>query len=142
MREFDFSAPEDPEINLIPFIDVLLVVLIFLMVTTSFSNLSNLAINLPTAASAENPIPPKSIEININSAGMVFIEGSRVPIKGVAELRQRLIEVLSKRAGSTVIISADAATPHQNVIDVMQAAQEAGVAKLTFAIQTPPKTIP
>ena len=130
---------EEPEINLIPFIDVLLVVLIFLMLSTTYSRYSELQINLPTADAERLKERPAEILVTVSAEGRYAV--NRDPLEG------RSIEVLAAAlqratAGSddkapVVIVSADALTPHQSVINVLDAARRAGLPRLTFATQQP-----
>ncbi|NDG39929.1 MAG: biopolymer transporter ExbD [Betaproteobacteria bacterium] len=130
---------EEPEINLIPFIDVLLVVLIFLMLSTTYSRYSELQINLPTADAERLKERPAEILVTVSAEGRYAV--NRDPLEG------RSIEVLTaalqRAAVSTddkapvVIVSADALTPHQSVINVLDAARRAGLPRLTFATQQP-----
>ena len=130
---------EEPEINLIPFIDVLLVVLIFLMLSTTYSRYSELQINLPTADAERLKERPAEILVTVSAEGLYAV--NRDPLEG------RSIEVLTaalQRAAAgtddkapVVIVSADALTPHQSVINVLDAARRAGLPRLTFATQQP-----
>lgn len=133
---------EDPEINLIPFIDVLLVILIFLMVTTTYSRFTELQITLPTADAEKAQEKPSQIEIGIDAQGRYKINSEAVSFLDAATLANDLkkaAEGLSAgKAGAAdpvVIINADRATSHQSVIDVLEAARIAGLAKVTFAAQ-------
>jgi biopolymer transport protein ExbD len=127
---------DEPEINLIPFIDVLLVVLIFLMLSTTYSKFTELQITLPVAQADKARDRPNEIVVAVAGDGRYAI--NRKPVEG------RTVEVLAAEltaaaAGSTemiVIISADAGAAHQSVINVMDAARRAGLVKLTFATQT------
>ena len=127
---------EEPEINFIPLIDVLLVILIFLMVTTTYSRFSELQINLPTADSAKPPERLDQIDIAVDAKGNYAINKNTI---GNAA-RDRLVQELKRAAGSmkepVIVISADADASHQSVIRVMEAAQAAGYGKITFTIQT------
>lgn len=134
------STHEEPEINLIPLIDVLLVILIFLMVTTTYSKFSGLEINLPTADAQPNPEQPNEINVIVTATGEVLINRQAVGTKEVGN-----ISVALKRAAGEgpkepiVVINADAKTTHQSVIDVMEAAQQAGLSHISFATQAPQK---
>jgi biopolymer transport protein ExbD len=128
-------ARDEPEINLIPMIDVLLVILIFLMITTTYSKFSGLEINLPTADSQAQKEQPNEVNVVVTAGGEILVNkvpvGSRdVDVIGVA---------LKRAAGDgkepVVIINADAKATHQSVIDVMQAAQQSGLAHISFATQ-------
>ncbi|MCX9157145.1 biopolymer transporter ExbD [Niveibacterium sp. 24ML] len=127
---------EEVEINLIPLIDVMLVIIIFLMLTTTYSKYSGLEINLPTAASPATPSVPNEIDVIVSANGDVTV--NRVPVgardpASIAEALRRARPESDKEP--VVIINADAKTPHQAVIDVMQAAQTAGLPQITFATQ-------
>jgi biopolymer transport protein ExbD len=132
---------EDPEINLIPFIDVLLVILIFLMVTTTYSRFTELQITLPTADAEKAQDKPNQIEIGIDAQGRYKINNQAVSFLDAAtlanDLKQAASALESAKGGSdpVVIINADRATTHQSVIDVLEAARIAGLAKVTFAAQ-------
>jgi biopolymer transport protein ExbD len=133
---------EDPEINLIPFIDVLLVILIFLMVTTTYSRFTELQITLPTADAEKAEDKPSQIEIGIDAQGRYKINSETVSFLDAATLANDLKKAAeSLNAGKSgaidpvVIINADRATSHQSVIDVLEAARIAGLAKVTFAAQ-------
>lgn len=131
-------AHEEPEINLIPMIDVLLVILIFLMITTTYSKYAGLEINLPTADAQQQAEQPNEINVTINAQGEVMINRSVVGSRDVAGLSlalRRVAEAWNKDKEPVVIISADAQATHQSVIDVMQAAQQAGLAHISFATQ-------
>ncbi|WP_395011856.1 ExbD/TolR family protein [Undibacterium sp.] len=133
---------EDPEINLIPFIDVLLVILIFLMVTTTYSRFTELQITLPTADAEKAEDKPSQIEIGIDAQGRYKINSEVVSFLDAATLATDLKKAAETvNAGKTaaidpvVIINADRATSHQSVIDVLEAARLAGLSKVTFAAQ-------
>jgi biopolymer transport protein ExbD len=126
---------EEPEINLIAMIDVLLVILIFLMITTTYSKFSGLEINLPTADAVQNKEQPNEINVAVTAAGEVLV--NKVPVTGRDV--EAISSALKKLSGGTkepvVIINADAKAAHQSVIDVMQAAQHAGLSHISFATQ-------
>ncbi len=132
---------EDPEINLIPFIDVLLVILIFLMVTTTYSRFTELQITLPTADAEKAQEKPSQIEIGIDAQGRYKINSEAVSFLDTATLANDLkkaADALGSGKGNpdpVIIINADRATSHQSVIDVLEAARIAGLAKVTFAAQ-------
>ncbi len=127
---------EDVEINLIPLIDVMLVIIIFLMLTTTYSKFSGLEINLPTAAAPAAKSVPNEIDVIVTAVGDVIV--NRVPVSSrepsaIADALRRARPQSEKEP--VVIINADAKTPHQAVIDVMQAAQAADLPQITFATQ-------
>jgi biopolymer transport protein ExbD len=125
---------EEPEINLIPMIDVLLVILIFLMITTTYSKFSGLEINLPTADAQQQQDKPNEINVVVTADGTVLV--NKTPVTGGVDM----ISIALHRAGDgvqdpVVIINADAKAMHQNVIDIMQAARKAGLSHISFATQ-------
>lgn len=129
---------QEPEINLIPFIDVLLVILIFLMISTTFTRYQELSITLPNAQGAITKDRPKEIAVAISSDGRVAINGKRV---NVTQLESTFVD-LGKSAGNpgpSVIIAADSRTPHQAVMLVMEAARNADLTNIVFATQSKAK---
>ncbi|HEX5126219.1 MAG TPA: biopolymer transporter ExbD [Rhodocyclaceae bacterium] len=124
------------EINLIPLIDVLLVIIIFLMLTTTYSKFSGLEINLPTSDAPPSQEQPSEIDIAVTASGDVII--NRTPLSGHAV--NAIVEVLRRIAPTSgkapvVVINADAKANFQAVVDVMQAAQKAGLPAVSFATQ-------
>jgi biopolymer transport protein ExbD len=127
------STPE-PEINLVPFIDVLLVVLIFLLLTTTWSRLTEIQLNLPVAdASASSP-KPRHIVLSITAQGQYAINKSPVGSGSVAALVAVLTPLAHPEA--MLVISADAAATHQSVVHAMEAARRSGLSKISFAAQS------
>jgi biopolymer transport protein ExbD len=136
MRFHTRAFREEPEINFIPLIDVLLVILIFLIVTTTYTRQAELQINLPTADSSKAPDRVDQIDIAIDASGAYVVNRSAVTYS----TRDTFAAELKRAAGETkdpvIVISADAQASHQSVIRVMEAAQFAGYGRITFAIQT------
>jgi biopolymer transport protein ExbD len=136
--DFKHRRAEEPEINLIPFIDVLLVILIFLMLSTTYSKYSELQITLPVADAERLKERPGEILVSVTAEGRYLI--NRKPVEGrdvellAAELRAA---ASANGAGgqSVVIVSADALAAHQAVINVLDAARRAALPRLTFATQ-------
>ena len=126
---------EEPEINLIPFIDVLLVILIFLMLSTTYSKFTELKINLPVADSERARDYPKEIIVGVSSDGRYTVNGQATNGKDVASLGAALAQAAGGSNERIVIISADASAAHQSVINVMDAARRVGLNQLTFATQ-------
>jgi biopolymer transport protein ExbD len=126
---------EEPEINLIPFIDILLVVLIFLMLSTTYSKFTELQVTLPTAEADQLKERPREIIVAVSAEGRYAI--NRQPIDGRAPelLAAALRNAANGQTDVVVIVSADAGAAHQSVINVMDAARRAGLARLTFAAQ-------
>jgi biopolymer transport protein ExbD len=133
---------EDPEINLIPFIDVLLVVLIFLMVSTTYSKFTELQITLPTADAEKAIDKPFEINVTIDAKGNYTVNSVPVSFHSVAGLADDLKAAARNGpngqpvASPVVIVNADQFAMHQMVINVLEAARIAGYEKLTFAAQT------
>jgi biopolymer transport protein ExbD len=138
--KFSRRRIEEPEINLIAFIDVLLVVLIFLMTSTTYSRFTELQINLPAADAEKLSERPGEVVVAVAADGRYTV--NRKPVEGrsievlTAELTAAATAVNQGRPDTVVIISADAAAAHQAVINVLDAARRAGLARLTFAAQT------
>jgi len=130
---------EEPEINLIPMIDVLLVILIFLMITTTYSKFSGLEINLPTADAPPNKEQPNEINVAVTAVGEVLVNRNVVGARDVEAISAALARAAAGAKEPIVVINADAKATHQSVIDVMQAAQRASLSHISFATQAPQK---
>jgi len=137
---FRAGSRDDPEINLIPFIDILLVVLIFLMLTTTYSKFTELQLKLPVADVEAQRDYPKELLVSVGSDGDYGVNA--VPVQGRSpEALARAMAAAAKAGKDTVVvISADASARHQSVITVMEAARRAGLTQITFATQ--PSTAP
>jgi biopolymer transport protein ExbD len=135
--KFSRRRLEEPEINLIPFIDVLLVVLIFLMLSTTYSRFTELQINLPAANSERLRDRPAEIIVAVAADGRYSINRKAVDGRSIDVLTTELSAAAAGRVDTVVIISADAMTAHQAVVNVLDAARRAGLSRLTFAAQTP-----
>ena len=133
------SHREEPEINFIPLIDVLLVILIFLMVTTTYSRFAELKINLPTAEATKSPERPEQIDVAVDAKGRYSINRNVVAGGSREALAQEMKRAASGMKDPVVVINADAEASHQSVVRVMEAAQSSGYGKITFTIQTPGK---
>lgn len=129
---------EEPEINLIPMIDVLLVILIFLMITTTYSKFAGLEINLPTADATVTPEQPNEINVTVSASGDVLVNRAQVGGRDVESITTAMRRAAGELKEPLVVINADAKATHQSVIDVMQAAQQAGLPRISFATQSPP----
>jgi biopolymer transport protein ExbD len=134
---FHHQRPEDPEINLIPFIDVLLVILIFLMLSTTYSRFTELQVALPTADAEKLPQRANEIVVGVSGDGRYSVSGQPIDGRSVERLTAALQTAAGGRADAMVIVSADALAAHQSVINVLDAARRAGLVKLTFAAQAP-----
>ncbi|TSE24595.1 Biopolymer transport protein ExbD [Tepidimonas sediminis] len=133
--DFRHGQRDEPEINLIPFIDVLLVILIFLMLTTTFSQATALQVALPHAEAEAPPRRPAEIVVAVAADGRVAVETQVLEQRGVAALAQALRAAAQGRPDALLVIQADAAATHQSVIDVLDAARQAGLVQITFATQ-------
>ena len=128
---------DEPEINLIPFIDILLVVLIFLMLTTTYSKFTELKVNLPVADAEAQRQNPKEMIVAVGSDGRYAINQTVLDGVSVEQLTRALADAAQNNREMVVIISADATATHQSVINVMDAARRAGLVHITFATQQP-----
>jgi biopolymer transport protein ExbD len=129
------TAPIEPEINLIPFIDVLLVVLIFLMISTTFTRYQELAITLPTANGAASQSEVKQIHIAVSRDGRFAINGK---VTDRSQLSNSL-NALDKDNAIQINIDADAKAPHQAVMSALEAARDANLSNIVFSSQTTKK---
>ena len=124
-----------PEVNLIAFIDVLLVILIFLMVSTTFSKVSALHVSLPTADPSQKQQQPELVRVAVDADGHYAIDNHRLDARDAASLALSLKEAAHGRADMMVEVHADAMATHQSVVNVMEAARIAGLSRLNFATQ-------
>ncbi|TSA13794.1 MAG: biopolymer transporter ExbD [Betaproteobacteria bacterium] len=134
-----FQAREDLEINLIPLIDVLLVILIFLMITTTYSKYAELQINLPTADAQKQLERPNEVNITVNASGQYTINRRPLVFSDVAALSDEMRRAAGELKDPVVVINADANATHQSVIHIMEASRMAGYGHITFATQTKTK---
>ncbi len=128
---------DEPEINFIPLIDVLLVILIFLMITTTYQRVAELSITLPEADADQAKQRPREINVGIDAQGRYVIDRTVFNFTTVGALAEMLRKSASDAKEPVVIINADANATHQSVIHVMEAARAAGLTHITFATQTP-----
>ena len=127
---------DEPEINLIPLIDVLLVILIFLMVTTTYARFSELKINLPTSGAEQTPNKPKQIEVTVDANGNYQINDTMLTQATPSALASSLKQAAGNDNDPVLVINADAKATHQSVINVMEAARQVGMSRITFATQS------
>jgi biopolymer transport protein ExbD len=125
----------EPEINLIPFIDVLLVVLIFLMLTTTWSRLTEINMTLPLADAQKQKNRPQQIVLTVSAQGQYAVNKSPIDGTSVSALAAVLGPLASKDV--SLVISADAQASHQSVVNAMEAARRTGLSQITFATQSP-----
>ena len=134
------SQQSAPEINLIPFIDVLLVILIFLMISTTFTRYQELSITLPSAEGAASTSKPKDISVAISSDGRIAINGKRIAVDDLSNSLSTAANQAGKSEnGPMIIIAADGKAPHQAVMQVMEAARNANLPNVVFATQSKSK---
>lgn len=133
------TRKEELEINLIPLIDVLLVILIFLMVTTTYSRYSELQINLPTAEANKPEERPNQITVAVDNQGKYVVNKAPVPFRSPDGFAEELKRAGAGVADPMIIINADAAATHQSVINIMEAARIAGYSRITFTTQAAKK---
>ena len=129
-------AKEPLEINLVPMIDVMLVILIFLMITTTYSKYTELQINLPSAQAERQLQRPNEISILVNAQGLYFFTRTGVRSRWFELLAGEVRRASAQMQEPIVVISADANATHQSVIRVMEASRLAGLAQITFTTQS------
>jgi biopolymer transport protein ExbD len=127
---------EDPDINLIPLIDILIVILIFLFLTTTYSRFAELQINLPEASAERATDRPQVLSVAVDAAGKYAINGTATIFGSTQNFAQALKEAAKGAKEPVVAISADAAATHQSVINVMESARLAGYNHISFTTQT------
>lgn len=129
-------ARDEPEINLIPLIDILIVILIFLFLTTTYSRFAELQINLPESGAERSADRPQVLSVAVDANGRYAINGATVAYDGPLGLASRLQEAAKGAKEPVVAISADAAATHQSVVNVMEAARLAGYNHISFTTQS------
>jgi len=133
---FQRGREKEPlEINLVPMIDVMLVILIFLMVTTTYSKYTELQINLPSAQAERQSDRPNEVAVLVSAQGQYVVNKTPVPFKSVDQLADELRRAGAALKEPVVVITADASATHQAVIRVMEAARIAGLSQITFTTQ-------
>ena len=133
--KFARNRKEDPEINLIPMIDVLLVIIIFLMLTTTYSKYSELQINMPRAEAQMRLERSSEINVVISSSGQYLLQRKPIQFRNVASLAEELRLAGTGMKDPVVVINADNNATHQSVIRVMDAARQAGFGQVVFAVE-------
>ena len=128
---------DDPEINFIPLIDVLLVILIFLMVTTTYQRVAELQITLPEADAEQPKDRPGEVNVGVDAQGRYVINKTVFTYTTTAALADALKAAAGNAKEPVVVISADATATHQSVVNVLEAARTAGFVHVTFATQAP-----
>ena len=134
---FQRGREKEPlEINLVPLIDVMMVILIFLMITTTYNRYTELAINLPSADAERQPERANEITVLVNAHGQYVVNRKAVAYRGVDQLAGELRKAAGTAKEPVVVISADAQATHQAVVRVMEAARAAGLSQITFTTQS------
>ena len=133
---FRENYKEDPELNLIPLIDVLLVILIILMVTTTYSKYAELQINLPTADAEKQLDRPNEIAVGITAAGQMVINRQPVTFRDVNDLADLLRRAAANLKNPIVVINGDQGSSLQSTVNVMEAARIAGLQQVSISTQT------
>jgi biopolymer transport protein ExbD len=128
-------SKDDPEINLIPMIDVLLVIIIFLMLTTTYARYAELKINLPSADAEKKLERANEINVVVSAAGQYLIQSKLVQFRSVGELADDMRKAAAGMKQAVVVINADNNATHQSVIRVMDAARQAGIGQVVFAVE-------
>jgi len=137
MMNFRVRTKEEPEINLIPFIDVLLVILIFLMLTTTYSKYTEMQLKLPVADVDAQRDRAREVLVSVSADGQYSVNKLGVNGRSVADLAGALKADAKAGPESVLIIHADANAKHQSVVNVMEAARRAGLTQITFATVSP-----
>ncbi|MDP2678393.1 MAG: biopolymer transporter ExbD [Rhodoferax sp.] len=136
---FRVRTKEEPEINLIPFIDVLLVILIFLMLTTTYSKYTEMQLKLPVADVDAQRDRAREVLVSVSADGQYSVNKLGVNGRSVTDLARALQTAAQAGPESVLIIQADANARHQAVISVMEAARRAGLTQITFATLSSPE---
>ncbi len=135
--DFRKGRQEEPlEINLVPLIDVMMVILIFLMITTTYSKYTELQINLPTADAEKQLERSNELAVLVNAQCQYVLNRTPVAYRSIEQLAEELRRASASMKEPVVVISADAAATHQSVVRVMEAARLAGLTQITFTTQT------
>lgn len=133
MRIRDDRAQDEPHIDLVPLIDVILVLIIFFVVTTTFDARSTLQLQLPVASDQNNPEPPRSLSVLVNAEGHYFINDQEVLRTDVESVKQIIAQVAGDDRQQTVLLRADARTPYQAVVTAQDALGQLGFRRIAIA---------
>ncbi|SEK93302.1 biopolymer transport protein ExbD [Pseudoxanthomonas sp. GM95] len=138
MRIRDDRAHDEPEINLVPLIDVILVLIIFFVITTTFDARSTLQLQLPSASQQQTGTPPKALSVLINAEGRYFVGDSEVLHTDVDALKRALVQAAGKDRGQSVLLRADGRTPHQAVVTALDALAQLNFKRVSIATAPEP----
>ena len=133
MRIRNDRAQDEPHIDLVPLIDVILVLIIFFVVTTTFDARSTLQVQLPTASQQQNSEPPRALSVLVNADGHYFINDQEVLRSDVESLKRTIAQVAGDDREQTVLLRADARTPYQAVVTVQDALGQLGFRRIAIA---------
>lgn len=136
--KFRKNTSIEPDINLIPFIDVLLVVLIFLMLTTTWSKFNEMNVSLPSSSAQANTEPSTAWVVSVSSQGNYAVNGVKLEGRSLLDLTNALSEL--RQLNASLLIKADGSARHQSVVNVLEAARMNGVSKIAFATQKSSQT--
>jgi len=136
--KFKRERTDDLELNLTPLIDVVFLLLIFFMVSTTFQNESEISLQLPKASEEPVEVPTEQYEIAVNAAGKFFINDTELVNTDIETLRQALFDLTNGQRDIPITIRADAQTPHQAVVTAMDAAAQLGLTRMSIATSLSP----
>jgi len=131
------SRSDEPEVNLTPLIDVVFILLIFFMVSTTFQKESEINIELPEASGKPAEERKASLEIVIDADGHYFIDGQQVVNTELDTLKRAVRKYLGERSEMPVIIRADRKTPYESVVRAMDVTAQLGLVQMSLATSQP-----
>jgi biopolymer transport protein ExbD len=132
---FQSRTPEELDINITPLIDVVFLLLIFFMVSTTFERESEINITLPQASDEVTEAKPDAINVAIDGKGNVYINDQALVNSQLSSIKEAIFDKLGRRDDAPIIISADKEADYQSVVKVMDAARQLGLIRITFATQ-------
>ncbi|MEH6825175.1 MAG: biopolymer transporter ExbD [Motiliproteus sp.] len=135
--KFKRQRAAELEVNLTPLIDVVFLLLIFFMVSTTFTKETHLIINLPKATGEEVAVAPLVIDIAISADGSYSINNQGLVNGQLDTIKRAMLKVARNKKDLPVIITADAQTPHQAVVSAMDAAGQLGFVRLSITTRSP-----
>lgn len=127
--------PNDPEVNLVSLIDVVFLLLLFFLLSTTFNQQANIHVTLPKASAQQERVPDDQITLTIDAAGEYYVNGQHVVNRQADTLKRAISSVIGPEKKPPLIISADAKTPHQAVVTAMDAARQVGLVHLSISTQ-------
>lgn len=133
MRIRDFRADDEPEINLVPLIDVILILIIFFVVTTTFDARSVLKLQLPQANGEPSEASAKALSVLVNAEGRYFVQDREALRTDLESLKRTIVEVAGDDRKRPVLLRADARTPHQSVVTALDALGQLGFRQISIA---------